>query len=538
MNKIFVNGNIVTMDPNQPKVEAIYIENDIIKNIGSNKEILNSKDNSTEIIDLEGKTMLPGFNDSHMHLIDHGLSLNKCSLVNIYSIEELINKIISFTKDNCSDWILAEGFNQDKFKDKKLPNRYDLDKISTDKPIFITRTCLHLGVANSKALKLAGILDHIPEIKGGEIDLDNNGNPTGILKENAMKLITEKIPTPSKSEIKNLIIKSANILLSKGITSIQTDDLNSVNGLDYKDIIKIYKELINENKLPIKIYEQCRMNTIDHLNDFINNNYNNYNGNEFFKLGPIKLFTDGSLGSRTANLREPYHDDNSTKGISTCNQNELDKFVMKSHNIGLSVAIHAIGDKAMDKVFNSIKKAYARNPRRDVRHGIVHAQITDEKLINEFKLYNVIAYVQPIFLNYDVHIVDDRIGKNRAKTSYAYKTMIDNNIKISFGSDAPVETFDVMKGIYSAVTRCDLQGNPKGGWLSKEKISIEESIYNYTMAGSYSSFEENIKGSISKNKKADLVVLEENIFEIDKDKIKDIKISMTFVNGILKYKNN
>lgn len=539
MDKIFINGNIITMDSQIERCEAVYIKDNIIEKVGTNDEILSLNKNNAEIIDLEGKTMLPGFIDSHMHLVNFGESLQKCDLRGVKSIKELIEKTKDFIKENnltSTDWVLGEGWNHDMFDEKRLPTKDDLDEISKDIPISLTRTCLHLTVVNSKAIDICDIKSHIGKVKGGQIDVDMEENPTGVIRENAIKIVNGTLSIPTDEDIKKMIIDGSNIALSKGITSIHSDDLDSIQGVDYKRIINIYEELVENNELPLKIYQQCRVSSIDNLDDFIDNNFNNYKGSDFFKLGPIKLFTDGSLGSRTAALREPYSDDPSTKGIVIYPQEELDQLIMKSHNIGLSIAVHCIGDRSMDMTFESIKKAYARNPRRDVRHGIVHCQITDQQLMENFKLYDVIGYVQPIFLNYDLHIVEDRLENERASTSYNWKTMMDKGIHLAFGSDCPVETLDVMKGIYSAVTRKDLQGYPDEGWMSYQKISIKDAIYNYTVKGAYAAFEENIKGSITKGKVADLVVLKENVFSVDEDDIKDIDIDMTFVDGELKYK--
>lgn len=538
MDKIFINANIITMDEST-KGKAIYIKDNIIEKIGSNEEILKLDNKDIEIIDLENKTLVPGFVDSHMHLLDYGKSLQKCDLRGSKSIDELIERLKTFVEENnftSDDWILGEGWNQDQFAEKRLPTKEDLDRVSTEMPISISRTCLHLIVVNSKVLEISDIKPPISKMNDGQVDVDNEGNPNGIFRENAMELINKNIPTPYKEDIKEMIIAGGKDALAKGITSIHSDDLKSILGINYKDIIKIYEELVKENKLPVRVYEQCRVTSVDELNDFINNGFIDYSGSDFFQLGPIKLFTDGSLGSRTAALREPYSDDPSTKGISIYDDEELDELIIKSHDAGRSVAVHAIGDKAIESALNSIEKAQKKNPNENLRHGIVHAQITDNEIMDKFKSLDVLAYVQPIFLNYDVHVVDDRIGRKRAVTSYNWKTIMDKGVTLGFSSDAPVETFDVMKGIYSAVTRKDLEGKPEEGWLKKQSVSVYDSLYNYTVNGAYAEFKENIKGSITEGKVADLVVLSEDILNIEPDKIKDVEVEMTFVDGELKYK--
>ncbi|MDF2676645.1 MAG: hypothetical protein K0Q97_950, partial [Bacillota bacterium] len=249
------------------------------------------------------------------------------------------------------------------------------------------------------------------------------------------------------------------------------------------------------------------------------------------KIGPLKILLDGSLGARTAALNQPYSDCPSAEGIVTLTQEELDEIVDLAHKNNMQLAIHAIGDRTMYMAFNSIEKLIKENVKENYRHGIVHCQITDEYLLNKFKELDVIAYIQPIFLDYDWHIVKDRVGEKREKTSYNWKSLINKGVKTANGSDAPVETFNVLKGIYEAVTRKDLYGLPEGGWLPDQKLTVKEAVYGYTMGGAYASFEENIKGSIEKGKLADLVVLSEDIFSINEDMIKNVNVEMTVFNG-------
>jgi len=234
-------------------------------------------------------------------------------------------------------------------------------------------------------------------------------------------------------------------------------------------------------------------------------------------------------------MTEAYFDDENTKGIPIFNQEELDELVMIAHKAGMQIAVHGIGDGIMHMIVKSIEKALKEKPVENHRHGIVHAQITDLELIEKFKEMNLIAYIQPIFLHYDMHIVEERIGKERAKYTYNWKRMKDKGIHLAGGSDAPVEKFDILPNIYSAVTRKDLKGNPKKGWLPEQKVSVETALKMFTIEGAYASFEEDVKGTLETGKYADLVVLEDNIFNIDEDKIKDVKVDLTVVNGKVVY---
>lgn len=534
MELIFLNGKIITMDSLVPKVEALYIKDGKIAAAGGNSEILGYKSEETETIDLKGKLMVPGFNDSHMHLLNYGSSLLDVNLVEVKSIDEMIRSTKQFIRDNKippDKLIHGRGWNHDYFSEKRFPNRYDLDKISTTQPVLLSRACGHASVVNSRALQILGITRNTPQVEGGHFDVDENEEPLGIFRENAIGLVSPLIKEPSIEEIKRMIMSAASRANSKGITSVQSDDLLSVTDENFTKVIKAYEELRDEGKLTLRVNEQSRFENIDCFNGFINMGYKTGVGDEYFKIGPLKLMADGSLGARTAYLTQPYSDDSSTSGISVLTQEELDSLITFAHNAGMQVAVHCIGDGAMYMVFNSIEKAQRQNYREDARHSIVHCQITDEVLLNKFREQNVIAHIQPIFLHYDLHIVEDRIGRDRAGTTYNWKGLLQRGVHIACGSDCPVEAFDVLPGIYAAVTRKDLKGYPEGGWLPEQSLTVMEALHGFTLGAAYASFEENIKGSITPGKLADLVVLSEDIFEIDPDRIKDVEVEMTFLGG-------
>lgn len=538
MDTILYNGKIYTLGNRGTVAEAIYIKGNKIAFIGENEEALRFKNKDTKLIDLEGKMAVPGFNDSHMHLLSYGYTATKIELNNAKSIEDLIllgKERLNSGNLKKGDWILGRGWNNDYFDDNRLPTRYDLDKITTDFPICYTRVCGHILVVNSKALEVVGIDRNSPQVPGGKFDLDENGEPLGIFRENAMDIIYSAIPDPDIDSIKSMILKCSEDAVKQGITSIQTDDFEQLPKKDYEKIIKAYLELIDEGKLKVRVYEQCLLPDMKKLKSFLEKGYTTGWGNEYFKIGPLKLLADGSLGARTAYLTEPYNDDNSTRGIPVFSQEEMDELVLTAHNGGMHVAIHGIGDGAMYMACESIEKALKENPREDHRHGIVHCQITDVNLMNKFKELNLVAYVQPIFLHYDMHIVEDRIGKERARYTYNWKRMIDMGIHVAGGSDCPVEKFDILPNLYSAITRKDLNGYPENGWLPDQKLTIDEALRIFTVEGAYASFEENIKGTLEPGKLADVVVLEKNLYDIQPDEIKDVKVDFTIMDGKVVY---
>lgn len=534
MKKIFFNGKIATIEKENPFAEGVVVSNGKIIFVGTNDDVLKHKDDNTQIIDLNGKLMVPGFIDSHMHLLNLGFFMRNIDLSGTRSIEDLKACISDYMARNNVEpgsWILGRGWNQDYFDEKVFPTKYDLNDISKEQPIMITRACGHAVVVNSKAMELCGINRYTKQVEGGSMDLDENGEPNGIFRENAIDLIKERMPKADIKSIKEAILTAQERALSCGLTSVQSDDLESAAGAGYEEVIQAYKELASEGRMKIRLYEQCLLPTMDALADFFDKGYYPGWGNEYFRLGPLKLLTDGSLGARTAYLSEEYSDSPGNYGISTYTQDELDKLVFYAHDRNMSAAIHCIGDKAMYMAFESIEKAKKKSPDKKVRHSIVHCQITDEKLLERFRELDVIAHVQPIFLDYDLHIVEDRVGAERAKWTYNWKTLIDKGVHVAFGSDCPVEPCNVMHGIYAAVTRKDLSGYPEGGWLPEQKISVEEALYGFTMGAAYAAFEENIKGSIREDKLADFTVLNEDIFEIEHDRLKDVEVAATIVNG-------
>jgi predicted amidohydrolase YtcJ len=538
MDMIFYNGRVVTMDASQPEAEAVAVQGNKIVHVGTNDEILLFKKEHTRLVNLDGKLLVPGFHDSHMHLLNYSLSLHQVDLRGVTSKDELIQKgIDSLSSREKTDgfWLQGRGWNQDLFLEKTFPTCHDLDKITTEYPIVFARACGHVVVVNSKALALARVTKATSQLEGGHFDLDAEGEPLGIFRENAIQLIFRHIPDPSLEEIKSMIIAGGCLAHKQGITSVQSDDFEALPQKDFTKIIKAYESLRDNGILPIRVYEQCLLPSIEKLQLFISSGYNTGQGDDFFKLGPLKLLCDGSLGARTAYLREPYADDPTTCGIPVYTQEDLDRLVLTAHQGGMQLAIHCIGDGIMYMVFDSIEKALNVQPKDDHRHSIIHCQITDNTLLNKFAALNVIAHIQPIFIDYDLHIVEQRVGKDRAKTSYNWRTMMDLGVDVACGSDCPVEPFDVLPGIYAAVTRKDLQGYPHQGWLPEQRLSVSQALYGFTMGAAYASFSEDIKGSITPGKLADMVVLSQDIFALDPNAIKTTEVLMTILDGKIVY---
>jgi predicted amidohydrolase YtcJ len=417
------------------------------------------------------------------------------------------------------------------FWEHRLPNRYDLDKISTDHPIYFTRICGHIGVVNSKALEILSINSYTENPGGGIIDSES-GVSTGILRENALDLVSSFLPTMTVEEIKTTL-KSAFIdALKVGITTIQTEDLTHCGSL--KNLLAAYCELEKEEALPIRFILQLNLPNEKSLNEAVSLELKSTLGSNILKIGPVKLFQDGSLGGRTASMKEKYCDAD-TKGLLIYNQISLDNITKLVHNAGFQITIHAIGDYASETVLNSYEKIINASDNKDLRLTIVHCQFTNDVLLKKFKKLNIVANIQPSFAMTDYPIVENAVGKSRADKSYAWKDMLKLNIPVTFSSDAPIESFNPLEGIYAAVTRKDLNGYPKEGFNKSQKLTVIEALKANTLVPAFMSFEEDIKGSISIGKLADFVVLSENILHAEDYNIKNITVLETYVGGIKMY---
>lgn len=538
MKTIFYNGTI--LDSLDFKVyEALAIDQGLIFMKGSLSDCKKDLGENYELVNLEGATLFPGFNDSHMHLLGYGQSLFQVDLTPAQSLESLVVIGQNFMDQhplNQEEWLLGRGWNQDYFDFPIMPTREQLDQISTTNPIFFTRACGHLGVANTLALKRSGILDNPQQhVDGGHIDLNFDGVPTGILRENAMNLLLRLLPSPNESTLRKYILKAQSELFSGGITSVQSDDLCSFPIEDTSKILDTFETMGLEGSLKLSVHEQSLMRNLGHFKAQIERGYTYKKVFGAFSLGPLKVLGDGSLGARTAYLRAPYSDAPEMQGIPMYSQEELDALVQTAFVNGIPVAIHGIGDGMIDRALNAIEKAIKNNPHHPERNAIVHCQITDHHMLSRMKEMKIIAMIQPIFLDYDLHMVEDRVGAERAKTTYAFKTMEGLGIHTAYGTDCPVEGYHVFKGIQCAVTRQDLHHIPEQGWLPNEAVTVEEALRAYTMGSAYAEAEEQHKGNLGVGMMADLVVLDQNPLSVPHSELSQIKILATYKNGELVY---
>lgn len=539
---LYKNANVQTVDKENPKAESFIVKDSKFLFVGSEEDSRKKLEGKEfDEINLESNLVLPGFNDSHLHFLHYAKGLLNVNLTGTRSIDELKTRLKEKLESRDKEdnfWLEGEGWNQDYFVDeKRFPTKEDLDEVSTEIPILIMRACFHIGVLNSKGLELLELNSSNASEYGDLIEVFPNGEPNGVIKENLLENVKSKKPGFDYDLTKDILLKAQEKAFEQGLTSVQSDDFGYVPNQDFNLLFDLFKDLYEEDKLKLRISEQCLFLNVKDEEKFFNEGYHYGWGNETYRISTVKILSDGSLGARTAALRNGYNDDSSTKGIMLFTQEELDEMVLLSHENKCPVAIHGIGDRAIEMALNSIEKAKKTYPDIKLRHGIVHCQITDEELLNRFKELEVMALVQPIFIDYDMNIVSDRVGEELSKTSYAWKTMKDKGINVSFGTDAPVEPFDTMPNIYSAVTRKNITGDEEKTYLEKEKMSMEDAIYAYTYESAYASGEEEIKGTISPGKLADFIVLDKDLFNLENDKeILDTKVLETYVEGQLVFR--
>ncbi|MBR5345727.1 MAG: amidohydrolase [Clostridia bacterium] len=531
MKTAYCNGQVYTGE--LLLRQAFLVEDGRFLKVGSNREVLAFLSDSDARIDLQGRFVCAGFNDSHMHLLGFGNVLRMAQLArHTGSLAEMLD----YLRDTLAgkelpdgQWLLGRGWNQDFFSDvHRMPDRHDLDSVSMEFPIMLTRACGHCCVVNSKALALAGIGPDTVSPEGGAIGLAD-GQPDGRLYDNAIELVQRVLPVPGRREIREMLRAACREVNRRGITSVQTDDDLTLPGVSWETVHDIYREMATNGELTVRVNEQVQFPKLDDLRRFIEAGNRTGKGDNLFRIGPVKILGDGSLGSRTAYLSRPYADAPDTKGFPLLSEECLNAIIGYAHEQGMQVAVHAIGDACLDQVLDAIARAQAENPRDNHRHGIVHCQITRPDQLDRIRDLGLHVYAQSIFLDYDNHIVEKRVGRDLVSTSYSWKTLMDGGVSVSNGSDCPVELPDVMAGIQCAVTRKSLDGT--GPYLPGQAFSVQEALDSFTWRGAEASFEESVKGRIAPGYLADFAVLSGNPFERDPNRLHQIKVDACYLGG-------
>ncbi len=523
---ILHNGTIRTQDDSYPMARAVAISGKRILSIGSDRDVLALTSKHTRVIDLDKRLVLPGFIDTHFHFYEWALnydSINFSSVCSFKEMEETISKkALSVGKGN---WVLGQGFNESDWPENKLPDRYDLDRAAPDNPVCIWRCDLHLAVANSLALKLADIGSATPDPRDGVIAKDASGNPTGVLRELASNLIRNILPETSRALLLENMQKAVGHAHALGLTSIH--DIRLMGGLDGADALKAWQQLRQENKLHIRCHVALPGEMTDQALDL--GLFTGF-GDDLLKIGYLKFFSDGGMGARTAWMTEKYLD--AGLGMPLTSVKNIERDTLKADRAGLSVMVHAIGDRANKEIIDMFQRIETRGKSRCViPHRIEHVQmVLPEDLEKLSTLKNIAVSCQPNNLSLDISMIDACAGP-RGKYAYNLKNILKTGVPLMLSSDAPVADPNPLAGIYSAVTRKRMNHTPEQGWYMDQALSVEEAVKGYTITPAMVSGTGGQLGSVSKGKLADMIVLDQDIFKINPDKIADTKVDMTLFNG-------
>ena len=526
----FLNANIRPFADGRT-ASAVLIRGGAVAVTGSDEEILRECGSGAEKVDLHGKTVLPGFYDSHIHLMETSKIMDETWLGDVRSIDELVEtgRRDAAERQSGKEWILGRGWNQENFPGKVYPTRYDLDKISTDRPILYQRCCGIVGVLNSKALEIAGIDENF-SIPGGIVDKDENGKVTGVVRREALDGWVKKLlPKITQERARFLLKRMTEFCAAAGMTSAQSDDLIMVlNDVAFLD--EAYSALAASGELSLRVGQQYLLRNMGMLRPFVESGRRTGDGGATFYTGPLKIIADGSLGSRTAALLSDYNDAAGTRGLYVHSDEELVEMMTFAHMNDLQMAIHSIGDAATSKVLGIIEGLQSKygNPWR---HRIVHCQIGNFGLYDKMAALGVNADVQAPFVASEWSWVGDRVGAEVEKQSYAWKSLLDRGIELGGSSDSPVEPFSPLWGVQVAVTRQDKHGRPEGGWLPEQRLSVEEALRMYTLGSATVCGEAKTKGTLEAGKYGDMVVLEEDPFSVEPHEISSIPVNMTVMGG-------
>ena len=518
---VITNANIRTMDAKRSVARSVAVLNGKIVAVGSEadtKPLIGSK---TRVIDARGRTIIPGFDDAHVHFLETGQQLSSVDLRDAQTPEEFVKRIRDFAaKLPKGRWILGGKWDHENWKPNNLPTAAMIDAATPNNPVFIDRLDGHMALANTLAMKLAGVNKDTKEVDGGLIVRDGAGNPAGVFKDAAMSYIYKVIPDTSFEEKLEAAQAATDHAASLGVTSVT--DVSA--GTD----IGVYQELQKRGTLKTRVYG-C--STLGDYKRWERTGVRAAFGDAMLRVGCLKGYADGSLGSTTAWLFEPYLDDPKSTGLPSDEITKTPELVLGADKAGLQVNIHAIGDKANATILDIYERTAAANGTRDRRFRIEHSQHLRQEDIPRFGKLKVVASMQPF------HIIDDgrwawkRIDEKRLKGTYAFRTLLDTGAVLAFGSDSPVAPLNPLFGVYAAVTRRTLDDKNPNGWIPEQKISVDETVRAFTWGSAYGEFQENVKGTLEIGKVADFIILSDDIFTMDATKIGGVTVVMTVVDG-------
>ncbi|HKD15670.1 MAG TPA: amidohydrolase [Candidatus Angelobacter sp.] len=529
---LLFDGHVITMDRNQPSAQAIGIRQDRIVWVGKNEEARKLFGEKIRRLDLHGATVLPGIIDAHTHLVELGKSLLRLNLKDVASPEAAVERVKQQVASAApNEWILGWGWDEGKWA-SAYPDNEALSRASPNNPVLLTGLHGFASWANKKALQLAGITKETKDPENGKIVRDPaTGLPTGILLNRAQELVEKKIPPMSLEQTKKAVELAARECFRNGLTSVHEAKVSPV-------MLQAFRELIREDRLPLRIYVMLDGADKALVQEWLNRGPE-IDPHHHLTIRAFKLFADGALGSRGAALLQPYSDAPETKGVITTPAAEVYGLARGSLQKGFQVCTHAIGDAANRMVLDSYERALGEVPEaRDPRFRVEHAQVVAPEDIPRFAKLGVIPSMQPTHCTSDKAWAERRLGPERVRGAYAWRSLLQTGVHLPLSSDFPGETLNPFYGIYAAITRQDPQGNPPGGWYPEQKLTLDEALKGYTIEAAYAEFEEKDKGSIEAGKLADLTVISGDITKLPAKEILSIRVLRTFIGGKVVYEGH
>jgi predicted amidohydrolase YtcJ len=522
---IVTNAKVWTVDKANPTAQAVAVLGDRIVAVGVNADIEAWRGPVTKVIDAGGKLLLPGFNDAHVHFVSGGLQLDAVPLNDVTTPEEFARRIGERAKKTAKgEWIVGGDWDETKWNPAKLPTKELIDAVTPNTPVFVYRYDGHLGLANSIALRMAGVTAKTQDPPGGVLVRDAKGNPTGILKDAAMDSVYKVMPALSHEQRLRAVKRALAHAASLGVTSAQ--DMNP----DYADVA-VYSELLQLGELTTRLYVAPYITGVaDQTKLGIRHAF----GGPFLQMGAVKAYADGSLGSSTAYFFEPFLGQPNNHGLLSDEMHPVSLMrerMMKADAAGIQICTHAIGDQGISIILDLYADVVKAHGEADRRFRIEHAQHMAAKDFDRFAELHVIASVQPYHAIDDGRFAEGRIGHDRSSRTYAFRTFLDHGVPLAFGTDWDVAPLNPLLGLYAAVTRATLDGKNPNGWFPEQKLTVSEAVEAYTMGSAYAEFQEKEKGSITAGKLADMVLLSDDIFSIAPEKIRDVKVEDTILGG-------
>jgi len=524
---LLLNGTFYTMDSAQPSAQAVAVRGSRVVAVGTDEELRGlATGGDWRIIDLQGRAVLPAFTDCHLHFLEYALKASRLAVEEQLPLEGVLSRVQEYVQHaEAGAWIRGSGWSDSTWPPGSLAWRQLLDRVAPQHPVVLTKKDGHVIWVNSGALGRAGVDADTPEPSGGVIERDpETGQPTGLLKEEAMHLVCDAIPSLSAVERQAAMRRAVSEAHALGITGIHDcGSWQSVKDESFSD----YQEMIGKDELGVRVFMMLSRASLD---EAIKVGLRTGFGDSYLRLGNVKLFCDGTLGSQTADMIEPFLGQPDNKGVAAISQEELEGTVGRASKAGIACSVHAIGDRANRRVLDGFEKQRRAGVGRELRHRIEHVQVLHRDDVPRFKELQVIASMQPIHATQDMYLADRYWGQ-RAELAYAWRSLLDSGARLAFGSDAPVESPNPLVGIHAAVTRQRADGEPVGGWHPEQRLTVSEAVNAYTLGAAYASGTERERGSLTPGKLADLVILSQDIFEIAPQEILSARVLATVFDG-------